>query len=120
MWWNRRKPECEKFLELLSRSCLLEQAEIRRACHGVKSRSLEELCAHLVQNGAITQWQRDKLRAGKHRGFYFEKYVLQEQLRNDDVSKTYLAIDLETDKEVGLRITPPSDGTSFTFEIVEL
>ncbi len=86
----------------------------------MKSKSLEELCTHLVQSGVITQWQCDKLKAGRHRGFFFDKFVLQDQLRKDDVSTTYLAIDLETDEKVGLRVIFPFDGGSFTAEIVQL
>jgi|GEM_PF-4255665 len=120
MWWNRRESESDKFLDLLLRSGLLDKAGISKACRGVDAKSLEELCTHLVQNGSITTWQCEKLRAGKHRGFYFEKYVLQDQLCRDDVSTTYLAVDLETNQKVGVRIKPPSDGTSYSFDVVDV
>lgn len=122
MWWKRRKPDSDfdKFLRLLLRSGLLDKSGIRRACQGIDSESLDNLCVHLVGNGLITRWQSDKLRAGKHRGFFFEKYVLEDQLRRDDVSTTYLAVDLETNQKVGVRITPQFDGTAYSFDVIDL
>jgi hypothetical protein len=120
MWWNRKKSEPDKFLDLLLRSGLLDKAGIRKACRGIESNTLEELCTHLVKSGSITKWQCEKLRAGRHRGFYFEKYVLQDQLCRDDTSTTYLAFDLETNEKVSVRLMPSSDGTSYSFDVVDL
>ena len=119
-WWNLRKSESDKFLELVLRSGLLDKAEIRRACRDIDSNSLEELCSHFVRSGLITEWQCNKLKAGRHRGFFFLNYVLQEQVRRDDASTTYLAVDLETNQKVGVRIPSPFHDSPYFFETVDL
>jgi eukaryotic-like serine/threonine-protein kinase len=78
---------------------------------------------HLVLIGALTEWQCDNLLNGKHRGFFHEKYVLQNRIRREFDSTIYSARHTETEKNVLLRIIPRSrlDSTAkeFTVELVE-
>jgi serine/threonine-protein kinase len=121
MWWRRQKPESHVFLDLLVRSGLLGTRSLSKACCGKDRYSLDRLCSHLVENGWLTDWQCNKIRDGKWKGFFLDKYKLLKYVASDPPSKTYIAEDMHTCKFVVLRITPPnSSGESTNHEVVDL
>jgi hypothetical protein len=126
MWWHRRKSETGEFLALLLRSGLLDEIGIREASRGVDAQSggesdLNKMCSHLVANGSITLWQCDKLRSGRHKGFFLDNYKLIDHVCKDDISSTYLAVSVDSVQRVGLRLTfPGGRGKSIKYDVVDL
>ena len=105
--------------ELLARSRITttEQANtwlaIFRAAHpGIASTAIAEFCNFLISAGDVTQWQCEKLKMGRWKGFYFEEhYLLLEQIGKggSDPSSyysSYKACDTRTKNLVGLFIVP--------------
>ncbi len=113
--WFTRKSETDKFQELLLRSGLIDEVEIGevRKAHRTKWRgigNLEEVCSHLVANGSLTQWQVDKLRNGKFRGFFWDNYKIIDHLGVGNLSTAFLAEDTDTGTRVILCVTPTIRG----------
>lgn len=85
------------FLELVRESGLVEPAVLKRslaslsaANEGVPLR-LPQITEHLVAGGLITEWQRDKLLEGRHKGFFLGAYRLLKLLGTGGMSTVYLA-----------------------------
>lgn len=124
--WLPWKSKTEKFLEILLRSGLVNEAgisEIQRAyCKkwGGKSK-LDRICTHLVASGDLTQWQADKLRNGKFRGFFLDNYKLVDHMGVGYLSSAYLAEDIENGARVILSVTPAIRGrlTYAAFDVEE-
>lgn len=88
----------QSFLDLVKRSLLVEEDQLQefltqfRAKHdGKLPKSQEKLAEALVKADLITNWQAEKLLAGKHRGFILGKYKLLGQLGKGGMSTVYLA-----------------------------
>lgn len=87
----------QSFLDLVKRSGLVEDDQLKefltkyRKQHGELPERQEALAEAFVDAGLITEWQADKLLAGKHRGFILGKYKLLGQLGKGGMSTVYLA-----------------------------
>ena len=88
----------QSFLDLVKRSLLVEEDQLQefltqfRAEHsGELPERQEALAEALVEAELLTNWQADKLLAGKHRGFILGKYKLLGQLGKGGMSTVYLA-----------------------------
>ncbi|MGI9430458.1 MAG: serine/threonine protein kinase [Bythopirellula sp.] len=88
----------QSFLDLVKRSLLVEEDQLQefltdyRAKHGVELPERQEALAEaLVEQELLTNWQAEKLLAGKHRGFILGKYKLLGQLGKGGMSTVYLA-----------------------------
>lgn len=88
----------QSFLDLVKRSQLVEADQLQefldkyRAEHSKDLPERQEALAEaFVEAGLITEWQADKLLAGKHRGFMLGKYKLLGQLGKGGMSTVYLA-----------------------------
>jgi len=86
------------FLELVKRSRLVEEDQLQeflskyRGQHGDELPERQEALAEaLVEAEILTEWQAEKLLAGKHRGFMLGKYKLLGQLGKGGMSTVYLA-----------------------------
>ncbi|NOZ39603.1 MAG: serine/threonine protein kinase [Planctomycetes bacterium] len=86
------------FLELVKRSQLVEEDQLQefltqfREKHGGELPERSEAFAEaLVEADLLTNWQAEKLLAGKHRGFMLGKYKLLGQLGKGGMSTVYLA-----------------------------
>jgi len=125
--WHSRESETDEFLALVVRSGLATEASLREVCAEFAAESadesadeseLDKLCMQLVAMEILTQWQCEKLRAGKHRGFFLDNYKLMGQVGLEKVSTIYLAVDIDSGKEIVLRNTPPQRGKSFQYEVL--
>jgi len=102
----------DKFLELLQRSGLASPSEVVSWCaefplSGTDEHAVDELCRHLTGKGVLTTWQCDKLRQGKWKGFFLDGYCFLRQIGKDETSSTYLCREVDTERHVAMRITPP-------------
>ena len=86
------------FLDLVKRSQLVEEDQLQEFLseyhkqHGEKLPERQEALAEaMVEAELITEWQAEKLLAGKHRGFLLGKYKLLGQLGKGGMSTVYLA-----------------------------
>jgi hypothetical protein len=72
--------------------------------------AVAQFCSFLVDTNAVSAWQCDKLKAGKWKGFYFDYYVLLEQVGKDHEFAYYKARDIRDGTIVRLVVTPVNPG----------
>lgn len=118
--------DIDHFFAVLLASGLLSHHEFQRAsaCLSNSHRAenaLDQLCFDLIENEILTEWQCGKLRAGKYKGFYLDKYCLLGEIKYTDTEAYYAARDTTEGTRVTLAITPPSRNTNrrTAFRIVE-
>src|SRR5215208_1128819 len=129
--WNKRRgrsiPEAnapeniDEFAELLARSGILTNQEANewlalfRDEHPAASdasNAIDEFCSFLIAGERVTEWQCEKLKSGRWKGFYFEDhYLLLEQIGKggDEPSSyysSYKARDSRTNNLACLVIRP--------------
>lgn len=113
--------EVDRFMELAVRSGLLAGDQARSLLEQFRSTPPEELpfgatitslMVFLVATGNLTPWQCDKLRHGKHKGFFLDKFKLIDWQRTNDEESLYIAQDTNTGKIWELAITPRSQTNS--------
>jgi len=92
------KAVAQSFLDLVRRSQLIEEDQLERFLgklrtenDGVLPEKQEDLAKEFVEAGLLTDWQAEKLLAGKHRGFILGKYKLLRMLGKGGMSSVYLA-----------------------------
>jgi serine/threonine-protein kinase len=92
------KAVAQSFLDFVRRSQLVEEdrldkflAKYRKANDDQLPERQETLAKALIEEGLITDWQADKLLAGKHKGFKLGKYKLLRHLGKGGMSQVYLA-----------------------------
>ncbi len=92
----------QSFLDLVKRSLLVEEDQLQEFLTQFRAQSSaghdgkipenqEKLAEALVKADLLTNWQAEKLLAGKHRGFILGKYKLLGQLGKGGMSTVYLA-----------------------------
>ncbi|QEG35002.1 serine/threonine-protein kinase [Bythopirellula goksoeyrii] len=88
----------QNFVDLVKRSQLVEEeqlerflAKLRKENGGKLPETQEALAKALVEAELLTNWQSEKLLAGKHRGFLLGKYKLLRMLGKGGMSSVYLA-----------------------------
>lgn len=92
------KAVAQSFLDLVKRSKLVEEdrlakfiVQYREAHDGDLPERQEALAEALVEAELLTEWQSEKLLAGKHKGFILGKYKLLRHLGKGGMSQVYLA-----------------------------
>ncbi len=103
----------QSFLDLVRRSQLIEEdqldkflAEFTARHDGSMPEAQEKLADALVAAEMITQWQADKLLAGKHKGFVLGKYKLMCHLGKGGMSTVYLAEHMLMKRKVAIKVLP--------------
>ena len=91
--------ERDKFLALLVASRLLSVGEVIAVLSDCdKSADVSQLCERLIAQDLLSEWQCNKLREGKYKGFFMGQYKILDQL---SVSlQHYLVEDLSTQRKV--------------------
>jgi len=116
------KAVANSFLDLVRRSQLVEKdhlekflAEYHRQ-HGkdLPERS-EAISEEMVEAELITEWQAEKLLAGKHRGFILGKYKFLRQLGKGGMSTVYLAEHMLMNRKVAIKVLPPNRVNDSTY-----
>ncbi len=104
----------EQIANLLVRSGLSSQPEAQELIAGHETQcreygtteSVESFCGFLVATNLFTEWQCDKLRMGKWKGFYLGNYLILEHISKDCEFAHYKARDTRTGKLVRMTVTP--------------
>jgi hypothetical protein len=104
------------FLDLVIKSGLRTAIEVDDACHAFSQQTsadftngeaeLIALCDYLIGRTLLTRWQCERLREGRHRGFFLDNFRLDKSVGPDDTCARYAAVDLATNRNVVLRVWP--------------
>ena len=104
-----------EFLDLVRRSSLVEEDQLTKFLGGLAARngrkppeSAEKLSAELIAANVLTEWQAEKLLAGKHKGFMLGKYKLLRHLGKGGMSQVYLAEHTLMKRKVAIKVLPPN------------
>jgi len=105
------KLTAESFVEVVRKSGLVENTQLDRLLvalqnDGVSISTPEAIAQGLITRGAVTQWQANKLLAGKYKGFDLDKYRLMSLLGRGGMSSVYLAEHLVMQRRVAIKILP--------------
>ena len=107
------KAVAESFLDLVRKSRLVEADQLDkfltqyRQDHGDQLPERQEALAEaLIEAGLITDWQSEKLLAGKHKGFILGKYKLLRHLGKGGMSQVYLAEHLMMRARRAIKVLP--------------
>jgi serine/threonine protein kinase len=103
------------FLDLVRRSQLVEEDQLTKFLGALSARNgrklpetAEKLSEEMVAGGLLTEWQAEKLIAGKHKGFMLGKYKLLRHLGKGGMSQVYLAEHTLMKRKVAIKVLPPN------------
>ena len=109
------KAVAQSFLDLVKRSQLVEADRLdkfldkyRSAHDGQLPERQEALAEALVEAELLTDWQAEKLLAGKHKGFILGKYKLLRHLGKGGMSQVYLAEHIMMRARRAIKVLPPN------------
>ena len=111
--------ELDWFLALLLASGLVKTDEINKALSELavdrsQDGALDAFCAHLVETGRITDWQREMLRNGQFRGFFYEDYRLMHKIGAEYGMGTFVAQEHSSGDCVTIQIHSPAAAPSLS------
>lgn len=105
----------QSFLDLVKRSQLVEKDQLskfvdkyRQENDGKLPERQEALAEAMVDAELITEWQSEKLLAGKHKGFILGKYKLLRHLGKGGMSQVYLAEHIMMRVRRAIKVLPPN------------
>jgi hypothetical protein len=106
----------DQFVTLLINSRIINEPEamkvaaaFRAGCREFdKADTREFFCDFLISTKRVTEWQCNKLRIGKWKGFHLDDYLILELVGKDNCSSSYKARDTSDGKFVCLVVTPPA------------
>ena len=91
----------QRFVETLGKSQLMKTADT----------TLAEFAGWMVTRGILTNWQADKLKDNKFKGFYLDAYLLLDFDHADDERSYFKAKNLSTGEFVILAVQPISQNS---------
>src|SRR5689334_3483271 len=101
------------FLDLLRRSQLVEEDQLTKTLGSLAAANrqrlpddADKLSALMIEVGLLTEWQSEKLLAGKHKGFMLGKYKLLRHLGKGGMSQVYLAEHMLMKRKVAIKVLP--------------
>lgn len=104
-----------KLLDLIKRSGLIEEGRLKAFLEketanagGTLTDDQKALADRMIEADLLTQWQADKLLAGKHKGFRLGKYKLLGQIGKGGMSSVYLAEHVMMRRKVAIKVLPQS------------
>ncbi len=107
------KVSVDKFLELVKRSGLVDDAplnQVLQKLHAATDRGRltapEPIAEDLVREDLLTRWQADNLLQGKHKGFFLGKYKLLRHLGRGGMSNVYVAEHVMMKRRVAIKVLP--------------
>ena len=116
------KAVAESFLDLVKRSQLVEKDRLEKFLKDFRKQHGEDLPERpeaiseaLVEAELLTDWQAEKLLAGKHRGFILGKYKFLRQLGKGGMSTVYLAEHMLMNRKVAIKVLPPNRVSDATY-----
>ena len=114
----KRKTRCkqlERFICFLRLSQICSEQQVQELLGTFENQrqeilsdedGLAQFCSTLVSANAATEWQCNKLKVGKWKGFYLDDYLLLEQVGKDYEYAYYRARDIRDGSIVRLVVTP--------------
>jgi serine/threonine protein kinase len=110
------------FLDLVRRSQLVEEDQLTKFLGALAARNgrklpeaPDKLAAEMVAANLLTEWQSEKLLAGKHKGFMLGKYKLLRHLGKGGMSQVYLAEHMLMKRKVAIKVLPSNRVTDSTY-----
>lgn len=107
------KPTFDTFLDLVRRSGLVERdqldgvlLDLKQRADGRPNNDPDLLAEKLTDAGLLTPWQCEKLREGRHKGFFLKKYKLLDHLGTGGMSSVYLAEHVLMQRRVAIKVLP--------------
>jgi serine/threonine-protein kinase len=101
------------FLDLLRRSQLVEEDQLTKFLGALAAKNghrlpeeADKIAAAMVEAGMLTEWQSEKLLAGKHKGFMLGKYKLLRHIGKGGMSQVYLAEHTLMKRKVAIKVLP--------------
>lgn len=101
------------FLDLLRRSQLVEEDQLTKTLGSLAAANgqrvpddADKLSALMIDAGLLTEWQAEKLLAGKHKGFMLGKYKLLRHIGKGGMSQVYLAEHTLMKRKVAIKVLP--------------
>jgi serine/threonine protein kinase len=101
------------FLDLLRRSQLIEEDQLPKFLGALAASNgqrlpddADRLSRFMIDAGLLTEWQAEKLLAGKHKGFMLGKYKLLSHLGKGGMSQVYLAEHTLMKRKVAIKVLP--------------
>ncbi len=101
----------ESFLQVVRQSGLIDKEQLQKLLkvfsqRGVDISKSQAIADALVGDDIVTQWQVDKLLAGKHKGFFLGKYKLLDLLGKGGMSSVYLAEHVLMRRRCAIKVLP--------------
>jgi len=101
------------FLDVLRRSQLLEEHQLTEFLGALAASNGDRIpddavrvAGLMVEAGLLTEWQSERLLAGKHKGFMLGKYKLLRHLGKGGMSQVYLAEHVLMKRKVAIKVLP--------------
>jgi serine/threonine protein kinase len=101
------------FLDLLRRSQLVEEDQLTKFLGALAAKNghrlpdeADKIASAMVEAGMLTEWQSEKLLAGKHKGFMLGKYKLLRHIGKGGMSQVYLAEHTLMKRKVAIKVLP--------------
>jgi len=105
----------KNFVELIQRSGLVEEADLKQALIDSKEKhggqlpeDAETLATELIEKDLLTRWHTDKLLDRKYKGFFLGKYKLLSLLGTGGMSSVYLAEHIVMQRKRAIKVLPKS------------
>jgi len=100
------------FLQMLAHSGLLSDEQLQRVEQRFSPKAgrttAREICDWLQKQGLITEWQAEKLRQAKFRGFFLGPYKLLSRVARGGMSSIYAARHRDSGEVHALKVLPPA------------
>ena len=101
----------ESFLQVVRQSGLIDKEQLQKLLKAYEQRGVDlaktqAIADALVNDELVTQWQVDKLLAGKHKGFFLGKYKLLDLLGKGGMSSVYLAEHVLMRRRCAIKVLP--------------
>ncbi len=102
----------KEFLEVVKKSGVVEEAKLKSALAELSKIAAgqpvktPQLADHLIASGLITNWHREKLEAGKYKGYFLAQYKLLGHLGSGGMSSVYLAEHVLSGHRRAIKVLP--------------
>lgn len=105
------KITADSFLTVIRQSGLIDPERLKKLLAEFRDSGLDvsnspALAEALVERGALTRWQADKLLQGRHKGFFLGKYRLLSLLGKGGMSSVYLAEHVLMRRRCAIKVLP--------------
>lgn len=102
----------KEFLEVVKKSGLVDESKLKTALAELSKIAAgqpvktPQLADHLIASGLITAWHREKLEAGKYKGYWLAQYKLLGHLGSGGMSSVYLAEHVLSGHRRAIKVLP--------------